>query len=191
MSRSTSESAAPAWRQVLFGRPTHEVLEQLVLEDPLELRRLVAEGLSRGPFLLDAERVFLRSAARVAVGAGSYRGSPQLEAWLASQVESVLAELVSEAPAVESWSSSSEASRRPDCAPLAEPLGIEPCAAQRILREFNGRPRPDRSAFVEMVLRGRGFDSLGPRAVAIARRARATLLALLEAEQAPPTRRLA
>jgi len=177
---SERRRASRGWRRLLAGSPARIVLARLLDGDPLDLRGRVARGLERGALLLDAERAFLRAAARTARRAERYRGQPALSSWLDACVEEALAELVREEREAER---PGPADGPEACAALAGPLGIDPRAAGRILSTFNARPLADRRAFFELVLAGRGFDALGRRAVGAARRARATLIALLEAEE--------
>ena len=163
------------WRAILAGHRPEAVLERLVPGDPLDLRGCVARGLERRALALDAERVWLRVAARVAHRASGYRGRPALRRWLDLRVDEVILELVREDAGL--------AATAPDeagCCAVAGPLGFAPAEARALLSTFNLCDEADRRAFLELVVRCADFDTLGRGAVRAARRARATWIALLD-----------
>ena len=59
-------SSGPDGRALLAGGSPREILARLVDGDPLGLRAVVYERLRARAYLLEADRVFLRSLARVA-----------------------------------------------------------------------------------------------------------------------------
>lgn len=181
--RAAPRSArAGDWRAILAGASPREVLARLMNGDPLALASVVEERLRVRAYLLDADRVFLRAAARCARMAGRYRGDPPLAAWLAERVDEALLELVEEE--LEALAGGCESG--PDQAvfeSLARPLGLDPGRTRRACAVHNGLDEELRRAFREVVLEGRDLDGLaragGRSATAIARAARRALLAVL------------
>jgi hypothetical protein len=173
--------ARRGWRSILAGSRASDVLRRLIAGDPLDLRRRVADALERRALVLDAERVFLRALACTARQAERYRGDPPLSAWLERRVDEALQQLV-----LEDQDAANEEPGSALDANLCRPLGIEPRTAGRILYAFNSRPLAERRAFRDAVIVGRGLEGLGSEALPAARRARATLVALLDAEREAP-----
>ena len=173
----SSPRPARGWRTILAGSGSSALLPRLLQGDPLDLRARVARALERRALVLDAERAFLRAVARTARLAQRYRGEPALGTWLDQRVDEALDQLLGEDRQGELLQAPSGA-----CPSLCRPLGFEPCDARRILTALNSRPLAERRAFWELVVAGKSFDGLGPQAVSTARRARAALVALLEAE---------
>jgi len=92
-----SEAAPPQdWRAWLAGASPREILARIVQGDPLRLRARVARKLRDGAYLLDADRVHLRSLARCARAATRYRGRPELGSWLDGLVDAAVADLLRE-----------------------------------------------------------------------------------------------
>jgi len=170
------------WRAILAGATPREVLARLMNGDPLGLARVVEARLRARAYLLDADRVFLRAAARCARLATRYRGDPPLAAWLAERVDESLLELVDEE--LEALASGIEPERAPEVfESLARPLGLDPTRTRRACAVHNALEEAERRAFREVVLEGRDLDELaragGRSATAIARAARRALLAVL------------
>ncbi|HVS18781.1 MAG TPA: hypothetical protein VMT18_09305 [Planctomycetota bacterium] len=173
---------AADWRAILAAASPREVLARLMNADPLGLARVVEERLRARAYLLDADRVFLRAAARCARLAGRYRGDPPLSAWLAERVDESLLELIDEE--LESLASGADpAGDLRVFESLAAPLGLDPARTRRACAVHNALDEAERRAFREVVLEGRDLDELarggGRSATAIARSARRALLAVL------------
>lgn len=171
-----------SWRKLLGGTP-REVLARLVQDDPLGVRAKVAARLQADALLLDADRVHLRVLGRISRFASRYRGRPDLAAW----IESVVAESVQELLREEH---EAVRSRHPGTldpagafASLAPPLGLDPKAMRAACAAFNLLTFAERSAFADLVLRGRSLDEVaraaGESATEVARRARRALDAIL------------
>jgi DNA-directed RNA polymerase specialized sigma24 family protein len=163
-------------RDLLAGGP-REVLARLVDGDPLGLRAVVRERLRARAYLLDADRVFLRSLARIARYAPRYRGAPPLEAWLVGIVDEALLDLLEEEREA-GPPPASDAIRE-----LARPLGLDPAAMRAACRRFHELPEPERRTFLALFVEGRDLDllarSAGETATAVARRARHALLTVI------------
>lgn len=172
------------WRRVLSAASPREVLARLMNGDPLGLAETIEARLRERAFLLDADRVFLRSAARCARFAVRYRGDPTLERWLAERVDEAIGDLLDAEREAERTGAEPAPEQLAVFETLARPLGIEPLSALRACAAHNRLPLEERRAFRELVIEGRSLDELaqgGPRsAPAIARAARRGLDALLQ-----------
>jgi DNA-directed RNA polymerase specialized sigma24 family protein len=173
------------WQELLAGAGPREVLARLVDGDPLGLWAVVRERLRARAYLLDADRVFLRSLARVARYAPRYRGEPELEVWLAGIVDEALLDLLEE---------EREGGAGPTLGPdavreLARPLGLDPAAMRAACRRFHELPEGERRTFQALLVEGRELDELarstGESATAVARRARHALLTVILRNAAP------
>jgi DNA-directed RNA polymerase specialized sigma24 family protein len=193
---SPPAESSTAWRQWLAGGSPREVLARIVHEDPLGVREHVARGLRSGAWLLDGDRVLLRAFAIVARHAVTYRGRPDVDAWLAHLCEEAIASILREdgdaerrpaGPGTEPWLQAQGAA----FAALARPLGLEPESMGRACLAFNRLPASERKAFFALVIAGRTLDELaresGETATDIARRARRALEAILAGAQPPAT----
>jgi len=184
-----SSGAAPArlripWRRILAGKAPREVLARLVDGDPLGVRDSVHAGLRRRAYLFDADRVFLRSLARIARLAGRYHGRPALAVWLAELVDESLLDLLREDLEAERSGAPPDGPALAAYEDLAAPLGLEPGRMRAVCTAFNRRPEPQRRAFFQLVIEGRSLDELaraGPSATELARSARGALEAVLRA----------
>jgi hypothetical protein len=173
---------AADWRAILAGASPREVLARLMNGDPLALAGVVEERLRARAYLLDADRVFLRAAARCARLSGRYRGDPPLAAWLAERVDESMLELVDEE--LEALAGGAEPGAELSVfESLARPLGLDPGRTRRACAVHNGLCEEQRRAFREVVLESRDLDELarqgGRSATGIARAARRALLAVL------------
>ena len=180
------QADAARWRQLFAGASAREILGRIVQGDPLGLRTHVARTLEREAWLLDADRVLLRSFARTARAALRYHGHPELEAWLGSIVVESATELLDDEREAERNGTSVPPTPGSAFADLARPLKLEPQRLGRACARFNRLNAPERRAFFELVLRGRSLDLLaresGESATEIARRARRALEVFLSKE---------
>lgn len=170
------------WRAWLAGGSPREVLARIVQGDPLGVRARVARKLRAEARLLDADRVHLRALARCARAAPSYRGRPELDAWLDARVAEALRELLEEDDERDLDEADGEipdASEEGAWIELSRPLELDAGALARACRAFNRRPDEERRAFFLIVLEGRSLDELArgePGAgTVLARRARSAL----------------
>lgn len=174
----------PQWRAILSGASPREVLARLMAGDALGLRARIALALREHCLVLDADRVFLRAAARIARYASRYRGQPELDEWLRGQLDDALAELVEDDAELVSGSAAAleAASGLSD---LARPLGFSGSELHAACSAFNRLPLEQRRAFRALVLEAREPDlcaaELGVPAVELARGARRALEVLLGA----------
>jgi DNA-directed RNA polymerase specialized sigma24 family protein len=178
------------WRQLLAGSSAREVLARILNGDPLALRAHVVERLVARAYLLDADRVHLRSLARCARHALRYRGQPELETWLRGIVDEALLDLLREDAEGERANVAPSADELAAYVELARPLGLEPAAMRAVCVAHNQLPSPERHAFHALVIEGRSLDELArdwrEPATEIARRARRGLEAVLVAANRAP-----
>jgi hypothetical protein len=174
---------------VLAGASPREVLARLMGGDPLGIAHVVEERLRVRAYLLDADRVFLRTAARCARLAVRYRGDPPLERWLAERADEAIGDLLRNDGEAELRGEAPGPDRLAVFEVLARPLGLDPARLHRACLQHNQLPEPQRRAFREVVLEGRALDALaagGARsATEVARAARAALLRVLATVDAP------
>jgi len=142
------------WRALFEARSPREVLARLVEGDPLRLRERCAQRVRSQALLLDVQRLQLRTVAHVARHAGTYRGTPPLDVWIAERVRKALTELLDEDEARRSLRDIPELPSDQRLLAVANVLGIEPEVLARGLSVFNRAPSDVRSAFCEMVLDG-------------------------------------
>ncbi len=178
------------WRRLFAGGNSREVLARLVDGDPLGLRRAVAEGLRRGAYLMDADRLHVRALARCARAAPRYTGRPPLADWLAERVEDSLLDLLREDAEDERAGVPPDAERLAAYRELARPLGLEPAAMRAACVRFNALGEAERSGFFALVIDGRSLDDAardtGRSATELARAARAAFQVLLDAAGSGP-----
>jgi hypothetical protein len=173
------------WRRVLCAGSPREVLARLLCGDPLGLAARVEERLRSRAYLFDADRVYLRAAARCARLALRYRGDPPLQRWLAERVDEALLDLLRADSESELRGEPAGPERLAVFEALARPLGLDPARMHSACLAHNQLPQAQRQAFREVVLEGRSLDGLaahGDRtATDIARAARAALVCVLRA----------
>ena len=173
----------PDWRAVLAAASPREVLARLMGGDPLGLAAVVEERLRARAYLFDADRVFLRTAARCARLAVRYRGDPPIARWLAERADEALLDLLRTDAESDLRGEPPPPERLAAFQVLARPLGLDPARMHRACLAHNQLPQEQRRAFRELLIEGRSLDELaangGRSATDIARAARAALLVVL------------
>jgi DNA-directed RNA polymerase specialized sigma24 family protein len=175
------------WRQILSGASPREVLARLMAGDPLHIRGLVARKLGERAYLCDADRVFMRSIARVSRFAVRYRGQPEIDEWLSGAVDEALLDLLRDDLEAERAGAAADQADIAAFVDLARPLGLDPLAMRGVCNTFNHLPEAERRAFHALLIAGRSLDELASESgqsatdtARAARRALDTLLALPE-----------
>ncbi|MCP3915992.1 MAG: hypothetical protein GY711_10590 [bacterium] len=171
-------------RRLLAGGTPREILERLLVGDPLGLRTVVAESLRARHVLLDAEDVYLGALARVARDARRYAGRPALAAWLDGRVERAIDDAVRRDLArLRDGTPPHSDPRLEPHAEIGAPLGLEATATRAACARFNALDGEPRRAFFALFIDGLDIDTVargdGCSASAVARRARRALLTLL------------
>jgi DNA-directed RNA polymerase specialized sigma24 family protein len=191
MPASASRTREHALRGLLLGTP-RKVLARILPNDPLDLRQRVAAGLDRRALALDPDESHLAALARVAHAAPGWGGGEPLGGWLDRQVDAALDDLLrEEAHAVREGEAVGQGPSV--LRDLARPLEVGPEQLRAACTALNQRPTVERRAFVRIVL-DREEPEQAARAEgislnALACRARAALLAVLEAFEGTPWNR--
>ncbi len=183
---STGRGArAGDWRRVLCGASPREVLARMIHGDPLTLAARIEARLRMRAYLFDADRVFLRAAARCARLCVRYRGDPPLERWLDERIDESLLDLLRADAEGDARGEPPGPQQLAAFEVLARPLGLDPAAMHHVCLVHNQLPEAQRKAFRELVIEGRSLDELAAAgagsATEIARAARAALLTVLSA----------
>ncbi len=176
----------PDWRPLFVGRTPEELLGLVVEGDPLGLRERTAARLNERAWLIAADRVVLRTVARIARAAPAYRGVPDLAEWVGLAIDDAVLDLLREDVEAEA------AAREPGqlelgaYVALAEPLGLAPVQMRRVCIAFNALDEGVRAAFQAWVVQGRTLSEAAralelPEA-RVAERAKQALEAILAAE---------
>lgn len=172
---------AAGWRDILAGRDPDVILERLLDGDPLRLRGLVGRAIRRGCYFLDADRVHLRTLARIAHDV-TIDGPPADGAWVQAHVSGALDDLLrSERRAIVTGAESDLETLRV----LSAPLALEGADLRIACDSFNRLALADRQAFFALFVERLELDgaasSLGVSAALLARRARAALTGITDA----------
>ena len=113
-----------------------EVLHDLVLRDPFDVRGRVTEYVRVQALVLDPHRLFLRAVARMARDLDALAGEPEHEVWLAGCVRVAAQQLLSEdATRDQEWDA--RAPKDPAHAQLARTLKIDPSHSAAAAVAFN------------------------------------------------------
>ncbi len=84
------------WRALFAGRNANEILKIVVTEDRLELWPRCADRLLERCYLVDMERLFARTAARIAYAGQTYNGVPEFRDFLQERIDYSIDELMRE-----------------------------------------------------------------------------------------------
>ncbi len=179
------------WKQLLAGASPREVLARIMNGDPLELRPRVVARIRDRAWLIDVDRVLLRSFARTARFAVRYRGDPPLELWLGERIDEALADILREDLEAERRVEPIDVHQHAAFVALAKPLGLDPARVRAACAAFNAQADDDRRTFYALVIEGRALDELArarsQSASEVGRTARRVLDRLLEAAAPNPS----
>lgn len=159
-------------RELLTGTSPREVLAKLCDGDPLELGPRVVAYVDEMAFLVDPNRAWARSAARVAHAAMRYRGKPELEAFVRRNIVRAIEELIEE-------ETEDELARVPlgdtpeaHLLFLWKLLGVELPLARRASIALNRQPSNVRTAFLALAARGTSIQEHATKTGATAEQVR-------------------
>jgi hypothetical protein len=154
--RAPVTAAYPAAELIGSGSP-QEIMARILAGDPLGIVDRARGWLDTHAFLVDSNRLALRTMAHVARSAKRYHGKPDLHTWIELLIERATRDLIQEDREADRLS-------RPvaddEIAPygfLAEALGIEPALARRACVIFNGMAEYDRRAFYATAIQGKSM----------------------------------
>ena len=153
--RSRSEGSAATWPGFLRGQSSDEIFCRLREHDPLRLRESAARRLREVWYLLEPERVFLRSLAVVAEHARLDDPPADLAAWARSKVDVAIERLLRLDLEAERTRPGVLTDEERDFPLLIESLRVEPESVRRVAVAFNALDAPPRRAFFELLIEGK------------------------------------
>lgn len=142
---------------VLRGNSTMEVLEKVFEGDRLGLRERGRELLKSRAFLIDPERLFPCTAARVAHAAMDYRGTPPLADWLEGCILAAIRDVLRQDLQDELDHVPAQDPCDPNQKHLAGLLGMELPLARRALVIFHHFPTATRRTFQAIGFEGKSL----------------------------------
>lgn len=179
---------AKDWRELLVGRRPEDVLERIMADDPLRLRALAGQRIRATARFLDADRVVLRSMARIAHGV-TLDGPPDDRTWIAAEVEAALDDVQqAERSAIRALDRGADPVGTDSAGPfdvLTRQLHLSGNELRRACDAFNRRTSEERSAFFALFVESCSVDDAARlcsvSVTEVARRARRALEAMLDA----------
>jgi hypothetical protein len=161
-----SGPAFPGSEYLRRGTP-RQVLAEIVEGDPLGMRGRCTERLCTRALLLSLDRLVLRSMARAARAAMTYRGRPQLARWLNAQIDAAIRDLIAEDRENERMGLLPGEPADPHYAFVSEALGVDPALARRVCVVHNDLPDLQRRVFWAVIVEGKSLhrcvaEGLGP-----------------------------
>ncbi|MBL8858314.1 MAG: hypothetical protein JNL28_07425 [Planctomycetes bacterium] len=145
------------WRALFEGRSSREILADLVDGDPLEISPRCAERLLTRCYLLDMERLYFRSVARVAYAGPSYRGAPEFTEFLRERIDASIDELLREDRAEERAGHPVLPGQDARYTFVSQVLGMEVGVTRRGVCHFNVLDERIRHAFFSLVVQAKRF----------------------------------
>ena len=158
-----------AGSELLGSGSAQEILARILVGDPLGLAERSRVWLDRNAYLVDSNRLALRTMAHVAHSARRYRGKPDLHTWIELLLERSVRELVNDDREGERIGRPVEVDEVAPFAFVADALGIEPQLARRACVIFNGMAEYDRAVFYATSVLGKSLhrhvsEGFGPPA---------------------------
>lgn len=149
------ELGVPDWRELFSGGTERDVLYRLIEGDPLDLRPLCWVLVANESWMIEPDRLFMRSAARIAMKASLYKGEPELDDWMDDLVTTGLGEILEEDREAERAGLGVAPEDLPGYrALIPAETGIEDDLTRRATVIFNQFEEPDRRPFYEVVVVG-------------------------------------
>jgi hypothetical protein len=140
----------------VLGRSSPEAIyEGLRDRDPLHVRERCMTRLSERAQLLPLDRLVMMTMAAVAHTASSYRGEPELDAWLLERIDASIVALHVQEREFERMGLPPMDPFDTHCVFLAEALGIDRALTRRACIVFNGLPLGQREVFWALVVERR------------------------------------
>lgn len=165
---ATPALSYPGSELIGSGGP-HEVLARIVVGDPLGIVARARVWLDANAYLVDSNRLGLRTMAHVAHSAKRYRGKPDLHAWIELLLERSVRELIEEDREGERKNRPIEVDEVAPYGFLCDALGLEAQTARRACVIFNGMAEYDRRVFYATSVMGKSLhrhvsEGFGPPA---------------------------
>ena len=143
------------WRALFTGRNAHEILALVVKEDRLELWSRCADRLVERCHLVDMERLFARTAARVAYAGPTYVGVPEFQEFLRDRIDYSIDELMREDREDERVGKPIVPGEDARFAFVSQVLGMELGVTRRGVCQFNVLDERIRHAFFALVVQSK------------------------------------
>lgn len=143
------------WRALFTGRNAKEILALVVNEDRLELWERCGDRLLERCHLVDMDRLFARSAARVAYAGQTYTGVPEFMEFLRDRIDYSMDELMREDREEEREGKPILPGQNASYAFVSEVLGMEIGVTRRGVCQFNVLDERIRHAFFALVVQSK------------------------------------
>ncbi len=169
--QSSASKAKPRQRtypgsEVLAGQSPRKVLTKILRGDPLGMDSRCADRVAHHANLVDPDRLYDHATAWVAHQAFGYDGTPPLDEFLTTCIDSTIRTLLDED--IEVQRQGIPALGDPDQSSttsvshwLADCLGIEPPIARKCAVVYNNLPIPVREAFWAVVIQSKPLERAG------------------------------
>jgi hypothetical protein len=151
------ESAAYPGAELLGSGSASEIMARILVGDPLGIVDRARGWLDENAFLVDSNRLALRTMAHMARSARRYRGKPDLHTWIELLLERATRDLVQEDREADRLSQPVQDDEIAPYAFLSEALGIESSLARRACVIFNGMAEYDRRVFYATSIQGKSM----------------------------------
>ena len=148
------------WPSFLRGETPGEIFWRLREHDPLRLREASARRLREVWYLLEPDRVFLRSLAVVAEHAILESPPEDLQAWARSKIDVAIDRLLRLDIEAERTRPETLTDEERTFPLVTVSMLIEPEYVRRVTVEFNALPPMPRRAFYELVIEGKNVEEI-------------------------------
>ncbi|MBK8178406.1 MAG: hypothetical protein IPK67_05820 [Planctomycetes bacterium] len=143
----------------LIGAGTaQEILARILVGDPLGIVDRARGWLDAHAYLLDSNRLALRTMAHVARSARRYRGKPDLHSFIELLLGRATSELINEDREADRLGRPVHEDEIAPYAFLSEALGIDPSLARRACSIVNGMVEYDRRVFYATAIQGKSIQ---------------------------------
>jgi hypothetical protein len=171
VARESAAHAAASYpgAELLCNGSPQEILARILIGDPLGLSSRARVWLDQNGYLVDSNRLALRTLAHVAHSARRYRGKPDLHSWIELLLERSVRDLINEDREAERQGRAVEVDEIAPFAFVSDALGIDPKLARRACVIFNGMVEYDRKVFYATSVMGKSMhrhvsEGFGPPA---------------------------
>lgn len=144
--------------EILTAGSPREIMRRILAGDPLGVVDRARHWLDANAFLLDSNRLALRTMAHIAHSARYYSGRPDLHTWIELLLERATKSLIDEDREADRLETPVEEDEIAPFAFLSDALGIEPSLARRACVVFNGMPEYDRRVFYATSVLGKSLQ---------------------------------
>lgn len=151
------ERDAP-WRELFGDRTAQEILPLLVKDDRLEIWPRCAERLLTRCYLVDMERLYYRSVARIAYAGQTYAGTPPFTEFLRDRIDHSMDELMREDREEERMGVPVVPGDESRYTFISQVLGMEIGVTRAGICQFNVLDERMRRAFFELVVQMKRFN---------------------------------